>query len=77
MIIESIVALCTVATLIVIWLTLREMKTQRYKVFEPLIFPVNYKSFILCNYPLEILPLKWATEKSKKDFSANRTTCLK
>ncbi|MCK9311921.1 MAG: hypothetical protein M0P26_06560 [Bacteroidales bacterium] len=47
LIIDIIVALCTVLTLVIIYFTLREMKTQRLKIYEPHIFPVNSEFFIL------------------------------
>ncbi len=62
-IINAIVAVATVLALIVIWKTLREMKIQRHKIFEPQIFPMMFKVYILCNYPVEIFPVKWALKK--------------
>lgn len=56
-IVDMIVALATVFSLIVIWLTLREMKTQRHKAFEPYILPLNFKIIFLCEYPRVILPI--------------------
>lgn len=47
LIIDIIVALCTVLTLVIIYCTLKEMKTQRLKIYEPHIFPVNSEFFIL------------------------------
>lgn len=56
-IVDIIVALATVFSLIVIWLTLREMKTQRHKAFEPYILPLNFEILLLCEYPRVILPI--------------------
>lgn len=56
-IVEIVIALATVFSLIVIWLTLREMKTQRYKSFEPYVLPLNFEIYLLCDYPRVILPI--------------------
>lgn len=53
-IINSIVALATVATLIVIWLTLREMKTERTISYEPIILGLNFQIFSFCKYENEV-----------------------
>lgn len=53
-IINSIVALATVATLIVIWLTLREMKTERTISYEPIILGLNFQIFSFCKYEYEV-----------------------
>ena len=55
--IEIIVALATVFSLVVIWLTLREMKIQRHKSYEPYILPVNFEILFLCRYPQIIFPI--------------------
>lgn len=52
LIIDIIVAACTIVTLVIIYFTLREMKTQRHKLFEPHIFPSESKLFISCNNQL-------------------------
>ena len=57
-IVDIILALATVFSLIVIWMTLREMKTQRHKAFEPHILPLNFEILLLCQYPRVILPIK-------------------
>lgn len=49
LLIDIVVALCTIFTLVIIYLTLREMKTQRLKIFEPHVFPINSEFFILAN----------------------------
>jgi hypothetical protein len=56
-IVDMIVALATVFSLIVIWQTLREMKTQRHKAFEPYVLPLNFEILLLCEYPRVILPI--------------------
>ncbi|SFC05333.1 hypothetical protein SAMN04487891_105116 [Flagellimonas taeanensis] len=57
-IIEVIVAIATVFSLVVIWLTLKEMKIQRKKSYEPCIIPLNFEVHYLCNYPKTLLPIK-------------------
>jgi len=71
LIIDIVVALSTVATLIFIGLTLKEMKVNRYKLFEPQIFLINSEIFLLCNYPNVILPLKIAAKKEELKISEN------
>jgi len=61
MIITIITAFCTVSSLIVIYLTLREMKTQRFKVFEPYIFPVTTEFAIRDDDSSNVLHLEWLT----------------
>jgi hypothetical protein len=53
-IIDIIVALSTVATLIVIWLTLREMKTERVTSYEPIILPLNFQIFSFCKFKNQV-----------------------
>lgn len=77
LIIETVVALCTVITLFVIWLTLKEMKTQRFKIFEPQIFPINFDFFLSCDYPNKVLPVKCASEKELLKTSENFDIFLK
>ncbi len=45
-------------SLIVIWLTLREMRIQRHKTFEPYILPLNFEIIFLSKYPEILLPIK-------------------
>lgn len=56
-IINIIVALTTVATLVVIWCTLGEMKLQREKSYEPNLLPLNFKLLYLCKFPNPKLPI--------------------
>jgi len=77
LIINIVVALSTVITLIFIWLTLREMKVSRYKLFEPQIFFINSNIYLLCNYPEIILPIKYSTKKETLELSENSEFYLK
>ncbi|WP_300661906.1 hypothetical protein, partial [Fluviicola sp.] len=58
-IIDTIVALVTVFSLIVIWLTLREMRIQRHKAFEPHLIPLNFEIIFWTRYPEILLPIKF------------------
>lgn len=64
-IINSIVALATVATLIVIWLTLREMKTERSILYQPIIIVTNFKIYSFCKYMNEAPRVFCSTNKEK------------
>ena len=77
LIINIVVALSTVLTFIFIWLTLREMKVSRYKLFEPQVFLINSNIYLLCNYPKIILPLKYSTKKETLELSENSEIYLK
>lgn len=48
---EVIVVLTTVFSLIVIWLTLKEMRVQRHKLYEPYILPLNFEILYLSKHP--------------------------
>ncbi len=63
-IINTIIALTTVFSLIVIWLTLREMKVQRIKSFQPIIIPLNFKLLFICEYPEKILPITYIVKEN-------------
>ncbi|MEX0649045.1 MAG: hypothetical protein WEA56_06070 [Balneolaceae bacterium] len=64
-IINSIVALATVATLIVIWLTLREMKIERSISYQPIIIASNFKIYSFCKYTNEVPRVFCSTNKEK------------
>ncbi len=76
-IINSIVAISTVATLIVIWLTLKEMKTQRLKTYEPFLFPINFHFYLLSKYPNNYLPIICTTEKEMLHTSLDLESTIK
>ncbi|WET00962.1 hypothetical protein [Flavobacterium sp. YJ01] len=56
-IIDLVVALTAVFSLIVVWFTLREMRIQRHKTFEPYLLPLNNEFVFLCQYPEVLLPI--------------------
>lgn len=56
-IINVAISLATVFSLIVIWLTLKEMRIQRLKSYEPTLIPLNIEILFLSNFPSKLLPV--------------------
>lgn len=65
MILDTIVSISTILTLAVIWLTLREIKVQRYKTFEPELFPINFNLHFTCETE-KILPVDISFDPENK-----------
>lgn len=68
-IINLIVAISTVFTLLVIWLTLKEMKVQRKKLYEPFLYFLKCELIFQYEYPFYRLPFRNTSliENLKKD----------
>lgn len=69
LVIDIVTASCTILTLVIIYLTLLEMKTQRLKIFEPHILPINSKFYVFFENDVLKNELHFGIANNEKEVS--------